>query len=277
MKHERIIKNVFFCFLFIFIFSSFVFAQPPFQSQSLDSTLTLETIQFPYHPIGQDYYLHTHVHSTTNGLLKNSSSSNLSCNYHLYAEHVGWNHLSVGNLSPYGVGMQTTINGSYFETPGSYAIMMWCQCEGCIEDNPEKIVGGFVRYFFSVTDITFQPYRTDFSMFSLILGIISLILFLTFMGYTISRPKPNLADDHPTNDNKRLIGTLFYFFSCFVFIVLSFVLLSMTQGLPYYTAIRSLFIVLVTVFGLILTVGTLMVFISLFANWMKDNGGKIYK
>jgi hypothetical protein len=122
-----------------------------------------------------------------------------------------------------------------------------------------------------------EEIQKEFSMIGIVLGLIALILFLTFMGYSISRPKPNLSDDHPTNDNKRQIGLLFYFFALFVFIILGFVLMESAVGFTYYTAIRSLFIVIVTVFGILITLGTLIVFMSLFSNWMKDTGGKIYK
>ena len=163
-----------------------VFGQPPFTEQSvinLDSPLFIETLEIQEHDLNTPFYLHTHLYSKTSGLIKDPVADNISCDYHLYSENINWEHLTTGNLTSYGAGMFTNINETYFNESGEYAILLWCECNGCISDRPEDLVGGFTRFSFFVGEA-----EEDLSFKDMFYPALIISLILILVGFFTKQP-----------------------------------------------------------------------------------------
>jgi hypothetical protein len=187
------LKNIMFGIfvLFIIVITSVIgFAQPPQHSsspnaepQEFSDFLILETNRISRHPINNYFYAHLHPYYASNGLIVNTSE--LSCDYHLYSENILWEHLSVGDLEPYGASMFARINESYFNETGLYSIMMWCECETC--EPPHNDIGGFTQYMFEVYDDNeinqFKVWScpTSYNGLYLILGLAVLLIILSLV------------------------------------------------------------------------------------------------
>ena len=125
----------------VMIFSMVMVSAQPF-NQQLDEGITIETIQFDSHYLNEDKYIHVHLFETSSGLIINDGSPR--CEYHLYSENVGWEHIITdGLLTPYGVGQFDYISNESFNETGKYAILLWCE---------DDVKGGFIQYKFNVID-----------------------------------------------------------------------------------------------------------------------------
>jgi len=161
------------------------FAKPPFQDDPvlrLDSPLFIEVVEVEKHPINTSFYLHSHIYSNTNGLLKNPIESGLTCNYHLYSENANWEHVDIGVLEAYGVGMFTYLNESLFQEQDEFVVLLWCECDGCVSDRPESKVGGFTRFSFSVGA------EEEESLSNLFYPSLVIVFVLIFVGFTFKQP-----------------------------------------------------------------------------------------
>lgn len=168
-------KNIYMVGLVFLLLLSIGFSAP--QTQSFDNELIIETLQYEYHPYNTTYYLHGHIHSGITGVRLNPLD--VTCNYHLYAEYDNWQHVNTGVLAPFGAGMFADINASEFLNTGEYAIMMWCESLDTTV-NPSKLFGGFVRYFFTVSEPETETTSLSLLVISLIIMILVMIAGLVF-------------------------------------------------------------------------------------------------
>jgi len=184
-----------FLLLFILLVPLLVVAQPPHQQNH--AGLLLQVSYEGYHKVGTDKYVHTHVYDRETSIILDPSD--LDCFYHVYSYNLGGEHIiDNGVLSPEGVGLEDTIDGSYFNEIGYYSILMWCE----LTDETE---GGFYQYTFEVNNIGYERENSFYLM--LFLGLFIIFGFLTtiilfaykqFMWATIMLPL-----------NALLIGFLF--------------------------------------------------------------------
>lgn len=130
--------------------------------------LTLELNDYPFHPINEDYFLHTHLYVTDTGVVTNSTES--ECFYHLYSENVNWEHLIFnGSMGVYGIGFSDTINGSYFNETGDYSFLIWC--DEPVE--PQAKQGGYEKFYFTV----YEDEKSPTNYFEII-GLLAIVLLL---------------------------------------------------------------------------------------------------
>jgi hypothetical protein len=125
---------------------------------------------------------------------------------------------------------------------------------------------------FTVTEfgVDLEAIESEFSMIGIMLGLVALIAFLVFIGIKMSQPAPGIPETDPSNESRRYVGTLFYFFAVLVFLVILFILMESATGAAYFGVLKALFIVAAVLFGGISTVGILIVFFLLFYSWFKQ-------
>ena len=131
------------------IMLSVVYAAP--QPQSLDKLLVIETLGYEYHPYNETYYLHAHIHDATTGL--GLDLTKVDCSYHLYAQHINWQHLNTGQMTPQGFGVFAFIDAGNFTNTGDYAFLLFCEYLDT-DPTPDILFGGYKSYFFTVSHDT---------------------------------------------------------------------------------------------------------------------------
>jgi hypothetical protein len=177
--------NILIFVMMFLMLSVFGFAQPPFKDDPilrLDSPLFIEVVEVENHPINTSFYLHTHIYSNSNGLIKDPIADSIICDYHLYSEKANWEHVDIGNLSAYGDGLFTYLNESLFQEEDEFALLLWCECDGCISDRPDDKVGGFTRFKFSVGGVDEEK------LSNLFYPSLIIVFVLIFIGFSFKQP-----------------------------------------------------------------------------------------
>ena len=169
-------KQIYTFLFLILILCSFAVAQPTNNPQT-DHTLFLQTNSITTHIINQDFYLHAHAFYTANGVAVDPAL--LTCNYHLYSESSGWEHISVGTLSPYSAGVFADLAGTNFTEYTKYSILMWCK------DNDNR--GGFAEFKFYTVDTHLyeRTTYTGIAYFTIILIFLIITLALGYFGLVL--------------------------------------------------------------------------------------------
>jgi len=167
----------------ILISLSFVVsAQPPFQQSPQDAGyLIIETGWPEYHKIGEDLYIHTHVHNGTDGL---QVTSDISCFYHTYNHQIkGGEHIDTGILTQYGAGYYNYTDGGLLNVTGQYSVLIWCN---------STTEGGFSKYTFEVTYSgvsisTAQAILYGFFIFIFVFFMVSLVFIINTLPSSNTR------------------------------------------------------------------------------------------
>lgn len=80
------------------------------------------------------------------------------------------------------------------------------------------------------------------------LSVMLLIFFFSYVGYRIQNV-PSTSPNDLWKEPRFYLGFQFYLFAILFIIVLFFLLMQMAINLPYYSVIKTLFIVIMSVFG----------------------------
>lgn len=212
-----------------------VSAQQPFQQSDITTGLQLEVGIPTTHQLGDDYYLHTHVYNATNGLL---ITSGLDCYYHFYNHQInGGEHISVGNLSQYGMGYFNYVNGSLINQTGEYSALLWCN---------STTEGGFIAYRFEVTP---SGSRIELGESIIIASSLFVMIIIGILFFWVA-----------TFYNNRLSRITFYTFSSIIFLMtILYTVVIIQQTMYSFEAILTS----IDTFWFVISVGVWLGFLAL--------------
>lgn len=264
IKENKFILGIWFVFVFVILLSS-VSSAPP--QQISDTTLILESAFPSTHKLGEDYYVHTHVYDKKDEKLV---TTGISCYYHFYNHQInGGEHVSIGNLTQYGMGWFNYVNGSVINQTGEYSTLIWCNSSTQV---------GFNKYTFDVTSTGYELEQKDlFSRVFLIIFVVFLCFVLSIYQKDQDLEKWNrslIKKYQDRNFVKFVLGSIWYNLmknSYAIYYVLGLFLMNLLYELISVFNIETMFntmeiIISLYTWGLIL-VG--IVFFSHFQEWIK--------
>ena len=254
---KKFLLLIFMCMFFISL--NFVSGKPPFQQSDISIGLVIETGYPTSHKIYEDYYIHAHVYNATTGF---PVISGISCYYHFYNHQInGGEHISIGNLTQYGVGYNATISGNLINETGEYSALIWCN---------STLEGGFFKYTFEVTPSGRSPPTQGES---LIYGgsLLSMILFSVFFFMLSLQFKPSKdagqnedGSYNPIPNDKPALR-----FGCLAlsliigFVVLFYVMVSMQNLLYGFDFLIDSYYIFMWLMGFVFVIIFIFVLISL--------------
>lgn len=261
------------CLVVIMTIMPLVNAEPPFQSNIQDHGLTIEVAYSDVYKINENRFIHNHVYNSNGSLIPTSS---LSCYYHAYSHNQGGAHIiNNGTMTSYGVGFNATINGSYYQTPGLYSIMQWCNT---------STEGGFYRYNFYVTPSGTIPSTSQGIIYSiLLLTSLALMTFFYVFSYSLDgKNKYTMGGDLiELNINKFFklglffAGYLFMIFSSYIAWQISFQFLLLDFGTAIFkTLFTTLWIFAIPLFIFVVIMGIMKWLFDLELHKLAERGLK---
>lgn len=164
-------KKTFFILIFVsLLLVSFVFSQPfPFEQRG-NLGLTISFPPYAFYEKDKEIVFNFHVYNTTTG--KVLTNDTISCIFHLF-DKTGDHILNQINVPFDGTGIDWELNvsGSNFSTEGAYSFLVNCNSSDA---------GGFDLHSFTITE---SGIAEKTNMFTILIGIIAIMLFFGGMGY----------------------------------------------------------------------------------------------
>jgi len=159
-------KNIIIFALIGMFLLNFVNPQPPLQTS--ENGLEIQTSYAEKYPLGKDMNIYAHVRDRETGNL--IETDELNCSFHVYSHLKGGEPiLIIEEMTPYGVGFEYNINGSYFNEKGEYSILIFCN---------SVTKGGFFQYTFNIEHFPEGILSLNLNETSHLVGLIIIFFFI---------------------------------------------------------------------------------------------------
>ncbi len=160
-------------------------AQPPFQSQEVDTALKIFVPEIDYHPQNQGFTFNIHVINKSSGYQHNNTE--LNCFLHLYNSTGEHEYQAVFGKNANGIDHTIFVSGGNFSDLGTHSANFYCNLVGTI------FGGGFKEQFtVNVLGEEFTTAKATSYSFTL---IFSILIFIGLLILGLVLPSKNKSDE----------------------------------------------------------------------------------